>query len=342
MGYRMTLENCATFQTRRNQGGAGDASQRRFAPLRHLRHLLIEEGQVTQVERVLSRAHPQHPAAKGRTTPAACRPSARLITEQARQHSTSNAFDHADLHGAPKCSAVEVSGGQERTHDALQSNNLQNPRPGSAATENLCAKPCNHRCDGWQRSNRLLCRAHNLVSIRAITVTRALPIDQRKSVGGHQAIASPVKRAVRPCVGPSCGAAGRVFRRSEATEEVGDARPRARGPGRWRNVDCSRYVADDRQKTGGGVGVGGELARSLIIDIPSLFRGFSEKTCCPPATVIAFKIPAAASRNFWSVLFSGLPGLRESPARFPNVSLFCGGRARKRISESRSGEGTRS
>jgi hypothetical protein len=48
VGYRLTNDLCATLETRRNEGGAGDATPIHFAPLRHLRHPLIGEGRVEQ------------------------------------------------------------------------------------------------------------------------------------------------------------------------------------------------------------------------------------------------------------------------------------------------------
>jgi hypothetical protein len=82
MGYGLMAEDCATLRNRRTQGAAGAADMKHFAPLRHLRHPLIGEGKVAQWRTTSSRAYPEHSAAQGRTAPAACRPSARLVTDE--------------------------------------------------------------------------------------------------------------------------------------------------------------------------------------------------------------------------------------------------------------------
>jgi hypothetical protein len=43
MGYRLTDMWCATLSKWRTQGGAGGALSTSFAPLRHLRHPLLQE-----------------------------------------------------------------------------------------------------------------------------------------------------------------------------------------------------------------------------------------------------------------------------------------------------------
>jgi hypothetical protein len=82
MGCGLTLPRCATSQTHRTQGAAGAAPLFYFAPLRHLRHPLIGEGEVPQWRSTTAttRAQPHHPAAQGRTSPTARQPYARLLT----------------------------------------------------------------------------------------------------------------------------------------------------------------------------------------------------------------------------------------------------------------------
>jgi len=56
MGCGLKTEPCATFATCRAHGAAGAATPSHFAPLRHLRHPLIGEGQVPQWRNTTARA----------------------------------------------------------------------------------------------------------------------------------------------------------------------------------------------------------------------------------------------------------------------------------------------
>jgi hypothetical protein len=125
----------------------------------------------------------------------------------------------------------------------------------------------------------------------------ALPINPATAANSLQRLARPAKRDGAPCVGPSWGVAGRVFRRSEATEEVRVARARAAKSdlpvGETREL--RETSPGSSRRPAAGVGVGRELSARKIFDLPILFRGFFKKTCCQKDSLPNL---AASSQNF--------------------------------------------
>jgi hypothetical protein len=149
-----------------------------------------------------------------------------------------------------------------------------------------------------QASNELSRPQGNRVTSRAVTVSpRPVATAGAHTVPTCQHRQGTIAHFVRVC----------AFRPSDRKSQEGvfarvatsplalsQRKTRTRGPSRRRNVKAGEMPGIEAE-IDRGVGGWHRNSRPLaIIDLPQIFRGSFQKTCCPPATVITFKNTAAA------------------------------------------------
>jgi hypothetical protein len=316
MGYVMPYKNCVTLFKCRIKGGAGGATPIDFAPLRHLRHPLIGEGQVAQW-RTTSRAHPQHPAAKGRTSPAACRPSARLVTGNYSKHRDRQiSRDLANGYGiVPQCLAARRS---EGGIDLVRPSTIVTPRKPLD-----CGAAAHSARDHWQ-TRILEGRADgNTLRLAVNLVTPALPCASRLAINHGCTPQNPLqdKQTSRQRHLSADQREGVFARDAAASFTLVERKTRTRGANRstpGETLPCEATIIDIIQEIDRGRGAGrGDSLAVRIIDLSSLVRGAFQKICCRRATPVfgrpVQKIPRGAFRELPACR---LPGLWDSPARF--------------------------
>ena len=261
MGYRLTDQECSTLKNWSKSTAASGAAQADFAPVLQLLQSLIGRRKVEQVERATSRAYPQHPAAEGRTAPAACRPSARLITGGHEQDDRSPARQ--------TCGRGRLG---RPPHSIMRVANCNSPiinAPDTAWTS------CNRQIN-YQLAPSLAARViRRVFMLASYPSPRSCKTNPRPSYGLCLGLIFPcasraqLKRDRTPHNPLRHSETQRCHHLSDDQREGFQARflsapftllqyPQtpARRPGRWRNVEAGEMHRIDGQKTGGSAGVG--------------------------------------------------------------------------------------